>query len=87
MKLKYRFETIKIEDEVVAVPVGREAENLNGIYKLNAEGEELFKLLSDETTIEDIVQYLTEKYEDNEETLRKYVHEFTDKLKKDGVLV
>ena len=86
MKLKYEFEIVQLIDDFVAVPAGRKAEHLNGIYRLNREGKELFELLRKETTVEAIVSFLLAKYENEESTLRKYVCEFTDKLKKDGVL-
>ena len=86
MRLCYSFEMVDMGDEIVAVPVGKKAGQLNGIYKLNKEGKELFELLANEITVDEIIGILEDKYEDDKNTLQSYVGAFIDKLKKDGVL-
>ena len=55
MKLKYVFETVDMGDEYIAVPVGRNANQMRGILKLNKSGSEILECLSKETTEEESV--------------------------------
>ena len=63
MKAKYTFEIMEIDDQMMAVPVGEEADELHGILKLNESAAAILELLKEETSEEEIVQKLLEKYE------------------------
>ena len=86
MRLKYEFETVDLGDEVVAVPVGDNASEVQGVIKLNSTGADIFNLLKNETTEEAIIQTLTEKYDDGQETIARYVHKVLKSLYKNGII-
>ena len=62
MKLKYRFENVEMDDEIVCVPVGNGANSVQGVLKTNHEGKEVLDLLQEETTEEAVVNALHTKY-------------------------
>ena len=87
MKLKYEFETMEMDDQVVAVPVGDEAENaLHGIIKLNDSAAAIFELLKKETTEDAIVAAMKKEYDAVEPKIREYVRGFIDYLDGQGLL-
>ena len=63
MKLKYKFVVRKVNDCAVAIAVGEDSVNFNGIVKLNPTGEFVFNILSSgDTSVEEIVEKIVEKY-------------------------
>jgi hypothetical protein len=86
MKAKYTFEIMEIDDQMMAVPVGEEADELHGILKLNESAAAILELLKEETSEEEIVQKLLEKYESSEEEMKNYVHDYLAELEKAGLL-
>lgn len=86
MRLKYEFEIVDVGDEKVAVPVGEGADQLHGVIKLNEEGFEIFNLLQDNTTLEEIISLLEKKYSDNSDEIASFVKNFINKLEQINVL-
>lgn len=84
MKLKYTFEMMELDDQQMAVPVGEGADEFHGILKLNGSAAEILKLLKEDTTEEAVTAALLEKYDIQEEELRKYVHDYISELKEAG---
>lgn len=84
MKLKYTFEMMELDDQQMAVPVGEGADEFHGILKLNGSAAEILKLLKEDTTEEAVTAALLEKYDAQEEELRKYVHDYINELKEAG---
>lgn len=80
MRLKFAFETMELDNQVIAVPVGEGAREFHGVIKLNETGARILELLKNETTEEDIVQVLEKEYavshEKIVEDVRRYVCEF-----------
>ncbi|QUA54026.1 PqqD family protein [Aristaeella lactis] len=74
MKFRYTFECMDMGDETIAVPVGDNANDLHGVVKLNKEGLEIFKLLQDNKTEEEIVSILANEYSNDKQQLTDYVH-------------
>lgn len=83
MKLKYTFEMMEIDDQLMAVPVGDGADEFHGILKLNSSAASIFELLKEDTTEEEIVSKLQESYESSDE-LKTYVHDYIAQLKEAG---
>ena len=81
MKLKYTFESIDMGDEIVAVPVGEGADKVRGMLKLNKEGLEILELLKDDMTEEEILKRLSDKYNNDRDTLITYIRKVTSLLK------
>ena len=81
MRLKYLFETINMDDEVILVPVGKNSKELQGVVRLNKEGLEIINMLEDNSTEDHIVEILSSKYSNDNKTLVEYVHSFIEKLR------
>ena len=86
MRLCCSFEIVEMEDEIVAVPVGENSANKNGILKLNPEGKEIFEMLMKGFSEEEIRNNLFEKYE-NKSEIEEILKSFLDKLKEYNVLI
>ena len=88
MKLKYEFVMTEIDDRTVAIPVGEMAEDFNGIIHLNGTAKEIMEQLSVDTTSEEIIEKLAEKYsESSREEIGAAVNGFVESLKKENLLV
>ena len=86
MKLKYNFDAINMDEEIISVPIGEEASKVHGVLKSNNSGQEIIKMLEEETTEEMIVDALAAKYEDDRTTLKNYVDNVLNVLRKAGLL-
>ena len=87
MKLKYSLDVNEVAGQFVAVVVGDDVGKFNGFVKMNDVGADIFALLKDETTVDDVVAKLKEKYSDaTDDEIRSTVEEFTAKLNESGVL-
>ena len=83
MRLKYAFETMELDDQIVAVPVGDGSEEFHGVVKLNETAADIFNLLKEDISEEAIVEAMTEIYDAPKEALaadvRKCVADFMEK--------
>ena len=86
MKAKFSFEIMELDDGLVAVPVGGESLKFNGVLKVNETGACILKLLEQETNEEQIVTELLKEYTGDPEEIRKYVGEYLETLKTEGVV-
>ena len=86
MKLKYLLEATELDDELICVPVGPGAEEMQGVLKLNASGYEIVKLLENNTTPEAIVDALAAQYQTDRATLANYVDKFVNALRESGLI-
>lgn len=87
MKLKYEFVINQVADQMVAVPVGEDMGNFNGFVKTNDVGAEIFEILKNDVTLEEIVEEMLKKHpESTKEEVTETVTEFTDKLIKEGIV-
>lgn len=88
MKLKYRFMTTTVGDECVAVAVGENSQEFNGMIKLNKEGADIISLLSDEIELDELVNSLIDKYQDtSREEIVDLVKDFINQLEAANLLV
>ncbi len=87
MKLKYNFVVRNIDGRPVAVAVGKDNADFNGMIRLNDTGKFIFDLLSVDTTEADIVAGLTGNYEVDVSEAESAVKEFLQKLRDNGLLV
>ena len=86
MKIYDGFILREVGGQPVVVAVGAASELFNGMVKLNATGEFLFKELQEEKSEDDLVKAMTEKYDVDEETARKDVQSFVETLVKPGII-
>jgi len=87
MKLKYEFEMLELDDHIVAVIVDDSPEGFHGIIKLNDSAAEIFNLLQNENTEEDIVKQLMKKHHNTEDELKSFVHDLVRTLSSEGVII
>lgn len=87
MKLKYDFVINEVAGKLVAVAVGDGLTNFNGFVKMNDIGAEIFEILKNDVTIDEVVKIMLEKHPDaTEEEAIETVTEFTNKLKEEGII-
>ncbi len=86
MRLKYAFETMKLDDQTVAVPVGDGSEEFHGVVKLNEAAEDIFNLLKEDTTEDAIVEAMADMYDAPKETLAADVHKCVAEFMEKGLL-
>lgn len=86
MKLKYTFEKMELDGEVIAVPVGESAAELHAVLNVNEEAMRILELLQEETTEEDIVDQLMEEYEGEKEEIAPLVHAYIELLRREELL-
>lgn len=86
MKLKYNFVVRDVGGSPVAVAVGKDNAKFNGMIKLNASGEFIFKMLCEDTTVDEIVFALLEKYDIIVEVAQQTVVEYIDNFRKNNLI-
>lgn len=87
MKLKYQFIINEVADQMVAVAVGDDMEQFNGFIKMNDIGAQIFELLKNEITLDEIIAEMLKKHpEATEEEARETITDFTNKLIEQGVV-
>lgn len=86
MKLKYTFETMELDDDTVAVPVGEGSEQFQGVVKLNKTGAIIFDMLKEDISEEAIVEAIEEKYNASRETISADVRKYIDIFREKGLL-
>ena len=85
MKLKEGFILRKVAGQTVVLPSGDELD-LNMMITLNETGAFLWERLQEETNEDALVAALLGEYDVNEETARKAVQAFVQKLSDNGFL-
>ena len=86
MKLKLEFVLREIAGDLLLIPAGKTALDLNGMLTLNEVGAEIWKLLPEVESEDEIVSRLLEQYEVDEKTLRADVSDFLANLKSLGIV-
>lgn len=87
MKLKYNFVTNEVADKIVAVAVGEDLDKFNGFIKMNDVGAEIFEILKNDVTFDEVVALMMEKHpEATKEEAEETIKGFTDELIKNGVI-
>ena len=74
MRLKHTFEVMELDDQVIAVPVGDDASQVHGLFKMNGTAAFVFKLLQKGMTEQEIVDAMKKEYNAPEERLSEDVH-------------
>ena len=86
MEVKMDFVLRDIAGDLLLIPAGKAALDLNGMLTLNEVGGEIWRLLPEVKDEEELVRRLLELYEVEEPQLRKDVADFLDSLRKLGIL-
>ena len=86
MKLRGEFVVRQVMDCVAAIPVGATALELNGMILLNDVSRVIWECLAEDTTPEQIVLSITDRFEVSREEAEADVMEFLDKLRQAQLL-
>lgn len=87
MKLKYNFVTNEVADNIVAVAVGEDMSKFNGFIKMNQTGAEIFELLKNDISMDDLIAEMQKLYPDETlETVTENLESFVQQLKESGVV-
>ncbi len=86
MKLKQNYALREIAGELLLVPVGKASLNFNQMLTLNEVGADIWKLIPEADSEEEIVTRLLQEYEVDPEVLRADVAEFIESVRKLGIL-
>lgn len=87
MKLKYQFVLKEISGKIIAVAVGKDNEQFNGMVKLNSTGGFIFELLNNQALSEEqIVAALSEKYDVPQTQDQDSVSHFLEYLRQSDLL-
>lgn len=87
MKLKYKFEWVNIDGEIIAVPLEEQEQSFHGVLKINETTQAIMELLIDETDQSRVVAALEEDHPDmSAETIREYVSKTIVMLRDNGLL-
>lgn len=86
MKIKPNFILREVAGQIVVVPIGKEALNLNGIITLNTSGKHLWEWLQEDQSVESLTYKLMEIYDVCYKEARKDVEAFIDILKERHIL-
>ena len=86
MKTKNGFVLREVGGTVLVVAVGAAAKNFNGMITLNEVGAFLWRRLEEGASESELIGALLDEYEVDEETARKDVCAYLDKMRQAGVL-
>ena len=86
MKIDKNFVLREIAGEYIIIPTGRTALEFNGLITVNEVGMELWKMLQEDVTFDDLLNGILEEYDVDENAAREDIQEFLDRLIKGGIL-
>lgn len=87
MKLKMEFVINQVADQTIAVAVGDDLADFNGILKMNDIGAYIFDMLKNDVTEDEIVAAMVKDYKDSTEAeIRETVQGFVAQLKENGLV-
>ena len=81
MKLRGEFVVRQVLDDIVAIPVGESALQLNGIILLNDVSQVIWQCLEQDTQPEEILRAVTDAFEVSPQEAEADIMEFLDKLR------
>lgn len=87
MKASNDFILREIAGEYILIPVGTAAAKFNGLITINETAHVIFRALSKECTIIDLVDAVTAEFDIDRETAQADVEEFLQQLRQAGALV
>ena len=87
MRLKYTFDTMDLDNEIVAIPIGEGADQYHGVIKLNETAAHIFELLKNDVTEEEIVEALEKDYSVSREIIVADVRRYIDAFQAKGMLI
>lgn len=86
MKIKEGFVLRQVADSWMAVPVGGMAESMKGLIALNETAADIWNILLDEHSEEEVVDILALAYDAERSVLEESVRDFLAELDQKGIL-
>ena len=86
MRINKEYVLREIAGDYIIIPVGKTVLEFNGLITVNELCVSLWKMLQEEVTLEDLVNGILAEYDVEEETARKDIQEFIEKLIENKVL-
>lgn len=86
MKIREGFVLRQIADQWMAVPIGDMVEKVHGLIALNDTAAEIWKILQENHTEQEVVELLKKEYDEEMLTLEENVQSFISELKKQDLL-
>lgn len=86
MKLKYNFIVNKVADNYMAVPVGNDVVDFNGILKLNETAAFIIEQLNEEITYDALVSAVKQHFDSENSAAVKSVDNIVNVLKENNLL-
>jgi hypothetical protein len=86
VRLKVNFETMELDDEIVAIPTGNNSQLFHGVIKLNDTGAFILDLLQKDISEEEIIGHISEEYDASKEQIAADVHMYLEKFRSRGLL-
>lgn len=86
MKIDRNFVLREIAGEYIIIPTGKTALEFNGLITVNEIGMELWKMLQNEVTFDDLLKGIMEEYDVDKEVAQEDIQDFLDKLIDGGIL-
>lgn len=86
MKIKDGYVKVESYNGWVVTPVGDESVNNKIMLTLNGTASEIWDMLKDEKSADEIITALSEKYGITKEEAQDGVNKIIDSLKKEGIL-
>lgn len=86
MRVDKEFVLREIAGDYIIIPTGKTVLEFNGLITVNEVGVDIWKMLQEEVTFEDIVKGILAEYDVEEEVAREDIQEFLDTLISGGIL-
>lgn len=86
MRVEKEFVLREIAGDYIIIPTGKTVLEFNGLITVNEVGVDIWNMLQEEVTFEDIVQGILKEYDVEEEVAREDIQEFIDTLVSGGIL-
>ena len=86
MKIKNGFAKRNIAGSYIVVPVGAAIKSFNGMITLNESGSFFWDCFCQETTVDEVVQKVTDEYDVAPERARQDIEKFVAMLESNGLL-
>ncbi len=87
MRLKYRFDIVKLDDQTIAVPIGKNVSEFRGVIKMNDTAARILELLKDDANENDIISALLKEYEAPIEVVTESVRRIIREFHERGLLI
>lgn len=87
MKLLYKFEFVEMDNELVGVPIGDNADNFHGVLKVNELTKEIIELIDSSSKPEEVLDKILANHpEEEKDEAGQQLCDFLNQLIREGIL-